>query len=74
MKDTKFMREVNERDGLIVEYAVEYYGRDYGQDDPFLYKERLEVKINKIELDLLAILGRAIKYMKKDTLNILDEA
>jgi hypothetical protein len=70
--NVKFIRAVGERDGLVEDHPVEYYGRDFGYDDPFIYKEKLEVQINKIELELLAIIGLVIKYLKESSIFVED--
>lgn len=71
--DMHFIRGVRERDGLVKEFTVEYHGRDYGEDDPFIYKEELEKKLNQITLRLMATLGLIIKYTKQKVVEIGDE-
>lgn len=65
LSDVKFMRAIGERDGMVDEHPIEYYGKDFGYDDPFIYKQKLEFRINTIELELLGILGLVIKHMKQ---------
>lgn len=74
LTDVKFMRAIGERDAIVDEYPREYFGKDFSYDDPFIYKQKLEVTINKIELELLGILGLVIKYLKQDSFTIPDEA
>lgn len=73
LADIKFMRAISERDGMVEEHPIEYFGKDYGYDDPFIYKQALEIRINKIELELLAVLGMVIKHLKQHMV-ISDEA
>ena len=73
LKNIKFMRAVSERDGIVDEHPIQYFGRDYGYDDPYTYAEELEQQINQIELELLAILGMVIKHLKNE-FHIGDEA
>lgn len=59
--DIKFMREVKHRDSLVNDYPSEYFGMDYGEDDPFKFKEDVEKRINKLSLEIMGVLGRIIK-------------
>jgi hypothetical protein len=72
LSDLKFMRSIGERDAIVEEYPREYFGRDYSYDDPFIYKQKLESHINKIELYLLSVIGMIIKYLKQDSIVIGD--
>lgn len=65
--NTKFMRQIKYRDSLVSDYATEYFGNDYGEDDPFVYDEKLELQINKIGMRLLATVGLIAKSMKEKT-------
>lgn len=70
LNDVKFMRAVKHRDALVDEYSAEYFGKDYGGDDPFSYNFKLEMKINKISMDLLSTLGRLIKVVKESEFSV----
>jgi len=72
--DLDFMRQVRERDGLVEMHPVEYFGRDYGDNDPYLFNMPLEKKINDLSLELFGILGRVINMMKHKKVFIGDEA
>jgi len=63
--DLQFMREVFHRDALVEQFPADYYGRDYSDDDPFSYKEEIEKKINKISLEIMAVVGRIVKRIKR---------
>jgi len=69
----KYMREVRHRDALVNEYPSEYFGKDFGSDDPFNYKEKLEIDMTKLTLELMMVLGRIIKRMKEQHLVIGDD-
>jgi len=73
LSNTDFMRQVRHRDALVEDYPAEYFGRDYGYDDPFLFDEKLEKKINEISMEIMATLGLMIKEMKESSLFIGDE-
>lgn len=62
--DDNFMRKVKERDAIISENPAEYYGRDFGNDDPYKYDKQVERKITEISMNIMATLGRIIKLMK----------
>lgn len=70
MMDLPFMRKVKLRDALVDDYPAEYYGRDYGGDDPFRYDKTVESAIADISLQLMAVLGRIIKVSKDNELFI----
>lgn len=72
-KNQKLMRHIKHRDALISEYPTEYYGHDYGEDDPFLYKKDVELQITKISLEIMSTLGMVIKRLKNTEFNIDDE-
>lgn len=63
LADIKFMRLVRHRDSLVKDYPSEYFGRDYGEGDPFVFNEQLEDRIKEIEIELMGVLGRVIKVM-----------
>ena len=65
LKDVDFFRRVERRDALAEKHPVEYFGRDYDFDDPFLFDAEIEARITKVNLDLLAILGRVLTMLKK---------
>lgn len=69
-----FYREAEHRDALIKDYPAEYFGKDYGDDDPFLFKQNVEMQITKLSLELLGILGRIIKANRGKGINVGDEA
>ena len=69
----RYMRQVRHRDALVNDYPAEYFGKDFGSDDPFNYKEKLEVDMTKLSLEIMAVLGRIIKRMKEQHLVIGDE-
>lgn len=71
--DTEFMRFVRHRDALVKDYPAEYFGRDYGFDDPFQFNPELEKKINDISMKIMAVLGLIIKSMKESHLFIGDD-
>jgi len=68
--NVKFMRKIRYRDSILKEFSSEYYGNDYGDDDPFMYNEELEVQINKIGMRLLATVGLVAKSMKEKNIVI----
>lgn len=71
--DIEFMKLVRYRDALVKDYSAEYFGRDYGIDDPFLFNKELEQKINEISMKIMATLGLIIKSMKESIVNIPDD-
>lgn len=71
--DQEFMRKVKARDALIDSNPAEYYGRDFGEDDPYQYDQELEKNITEISMDILTTLGRVIKLMKSRDIAIPDE-
>lgn len=73
-QDLKFMRAVKHRDAMIEEYAVEYFGKDYKEDDPFRFRKNTEIRIKKVELEIMGVLGRVIKTLKSQGIIISDEA
>lgn len=72
-KNQSLMRQIKHRDSLISEYPSEYYGRDYGDDDPFEYKEEIEFKITTISLEIISCLGFVIKKIKSQEFMIDDD-
>jgi len=72
--DINFMREVRHRDAMVKDYSAEYFGKDYGFDDPFQFNPKLEKKINIISMRIMATLGLLIKQIKEQHINISDEA
>ena len=73
VSNVKFMRQVKHRDSLVKEYPTEYFGRDFGEGDPFLFKNKLEEEINEIEIQMMGVLGRVIKVMAPSQVVIGDE-
>jgi len=71
--DIDFMRKVKHRDSLVKNYASEYFGRDYTEDDPFLFNPDLEKQINEISLEIKSVLGRVLKTMAREEIVIDDE-
>jgi len=71
--DVEFMRSVKHRDALVNEFSAEYFGRDYTEDDPFLFNAELEEQINEISLEIKSVLGRVLKSMAKDEIVISDD-
>ena len=49
MMNHQFMRMVQHRDAMVNENPVEYFGKDYGFDDPFKYNKDLEYTDNNFE-------------------------
>jgi hypothetical protein len=72
MGDLVFMRRVRHRDAMVEQYPAEYFGRDYGQDDPFLYDAEIESAIQDVSMRCLAVVGRVISTMKEDTVFLSD--
>jgi len=70
----EYIRQVRHRDALVNDYPAEYFGKDFGQDDPFLYKKKLEQDMTNVSLEIMAVLGRIIKRMKAQNIVIGDEA
>lgn len=68
--DLGFKRKVERRDGLVKEYPVEYFGKDYGHDDPFQFDELTEEKITEYQLELMGIIGRIISLMQEDVISL----
>lgn len=73
LSNTKFMRQIRYRDAIIRDYSAEYFGQDYGDDDPFIYDEKLEMQINRINMRLLATIGLIAKSMKETNFAVDDE-
>lgn len=71
--DVDFMRLVKHRDSLVKEYPSEYFGKDYPEDDPFLFNPKLEKQINEISLEIMSVLGRVLKTMGREEIVIDDE-
>ncbi len=71
--DHDLMRKVMLRDAIVVENPVEYFGKDFGLDDPFKYDKKLEEQIANISIDIMACLGLVIKYLKAQDFHIGDE-
>ena len=69
----KLMRRIKHRDALVEETPVEYFGKDY-IDDPFEYNEQIESAIAKMELELMASLGRVILIKKVQNIFVDDNA
>lgn len=74
LANVKFMRAIRYRDAMIRESAEEYFGDDYGEDDPYIYNEELEEEIQKITMRLLATLGMVVKQLKNKSVDIGDDA
>jgi hypothetical protein len=74
LANVKFMRAIRYRDAMIRESAEEYFGDDYGDDDPYMYNEELEEEIQKISMRLLATLGMVVKQLKNKSVDIGDDA
>jgi hypothetical protein len=70
MANNVFMRQVKYRDSLAEDYPSEYFGTDFGDDDPFIYDEKLELQISKISMRLLATVGLIAKAMKEKNIVI----
>lgn len=70
--DHDFMRKVMLRDAIVVENPVEYFGKDFGLDDPFKYDKDLEKQIANLSIDIMACLGLVIKYLKAQDFHIGD--
>lgn len=68
-----FMRRVKHRDSLVQDYPSEYFGKDYGADDPFMYQADVEEVISNLNLELMSVLGRIIKVSKESELILGDE-
>lgn len=68
--DLDFKRKVERRDGLVQQYPVEYWGKDYGHDDPFQFDELTEEKVTELQLELMGVLGRIISLMQEDVINL----
>lgn len=66
----EFMRLVRHRDSLVRDYPAEYFGKDYGSDDPFLFHQKLEKRINDISMNIMSVLGRIIRDLKEDTIQL----
>lgn len=73
LSDVKFMRRVRHRDALVKDYPAEYFGRDYGEGDPFQFRQKLEKEIKEIEIELMGVLGRIIKVMSQTTIVLGDD-
>ena len=72
-EDTDFMRKVRHRDSLVRDYPSEYFGKNFGKDDPFTFDPELEKQINDIGMDIMATLGFVIK-LRENNMYIPDEA
>ena len=73
LNNQKFLRNIRYRDSLVTDYSMEYYGRDYGEDDPFRYNDKLERDIQNLSLELMRILGSIINVMKDTSIFVRDE-
>jgi hypothetical protein len=73
LANIKFMRQVKYRDSLVFDYPSEYWGNDFGEDDPFIYDEKLEVQINKISMRLMATVGLIAKSLKEKNFVVGDD-
>jgi hypothetical protein len=62
--DPKFLRELRERDAMVIDYAMEYFGKDFGDSDPFLYKDEFERKLVRISFRVMEIAGRIVQELK----------
>lgn len=71
--DIDFMRRVRHRDSLVKDYPSEYFGRNYGRDDPFFYDREIEKKINDISMEIMACLGLVVKSLKEVTFYLDDD-
>lgn len=70
----KYMRKIRHRDAMIEENSQEYFGKDYGEDDPFLYNPKLEESITRLSMKLLATIGLIVKSMKENIFSVDDNA
>lgn len=73
LNNQRFLRNIRYRDSLVTEYSMEYYGRDYGEDDPFKYNDALERQIQNLSMELMRILGSIIQVVKETSLFVRDE-
>jgi len=73
MNNQRFLRSIRYRDSLVTEYAMEYYGKDYGEDDPFHYNDKLERDIQNLSMELMRMLGSIINVMKASSIMVRDE-
>jgi hypothetical protein len=74
LSNSKFMRMVRHRDAMITDYAWEYFGKDYGDEDPFVFDTRLEDRIQTISMKILAVIGLVVKALKEDIFQVGNEA
>jgi hypothetical protein len=70
----KFMRLVRHRDAMTEEFKWEYFGKDYGEEDPFIFDARLEERITTISMKLLAVIGLIVKTLKENVFQVDDNA
>lgn len=73
LNNQRFLRNIRYRDSLVTEYSMEYYGKDYGEDDPFKYNDDLERQIQNLSMELMRILGSIIQVVKETSLFVRDE-
>lgn len=73
LNNQKFLRSIRYRDSLVTEYSMEYYGRDYGDDDPFHYNQKLERDIQNLSMELMRMLGSIINVLKDTSIFVRDE-
>ena len=62
VSDLKYHKMLNYRDSIIDENAVEYFGRDFGEDDVLKYNIQAETLVSKINLLLIDVFSTA--YIK----------
>lgn len=70
LSNNVLMRKIRYRDALISDHPTEYYGKDLGDDDPFLYLEELEAKITNLSMEIMACLGLVVKHVKEQEFTI----
>jgi hypothetical protein len=66
-KDPNFIRQMRERDAIVTDYAMEYFGKDFGESDPFLFKAELEEKITRISMRIMETAGKIVQEIKEGT-------
>jgi len=74
LTNNKYMRAIRFRDATIIDYSVEYFGKDFGEDDPFLYNSKLEESITRLSMKLLATIGLIVKSIKENIFQVDDNA
>lgn len=62
LTDLKYHKQLNYRDSIIDEHAVDYFGRDFGAEDVLKYNVESETIVSEINMLLIDVFATA--YIK----------